>query len=70
MIKTWVRTTPTRAGDVAKIMVNPEVKVRFIDRKIAEGPMPDKDWLLWRRDVPSLTDEQWYASPGPEWEEG
>jgi Zn ribbon nucleic-acid-binding protein len=39
------------------------------DRKIRAGyPFPDDLWpALYRSGVPNLTDEEWYASPGADW---
>lgn len=39
------------------------------DRKIRTLWFGDEWPILYRREVPNLTDAEWYASPGPEWTE-
>jgi len=54
----------TNDGPV-KIVVTPERKLRVFAYK---SPTQDEWPILYRRDVPNLTDAEWYDAPGPEWE--
>ncbi len=46
------------------IRVGPDAKVRY-----KGGPLHGNreyysdDWVLWRRDVSSLTDDEWFSTP-------
>lgn len=60
---------PTKPGDVWRIDIHADRKVRYIDRgspsthdRIGANAYPDP-WMLLRSAVPALTDAEWYADP-------
>jgi hypothetical protein len=54
--------------DRTRIYVYPDHKRRVLYSHVSNS-YPDVDeWpILWRRDVATLTDAEWIASPGDEW---
>jgi hypothetical protein len=59
-IVVWRRmgTTP---GDVDQIAVSPDYKVRWFNDGTPTGRRDH--WILWRRDVPNLTEAAWFDDP-------
>ena len=53
-----------RFADGRRIVVYPEYKIRYF------GAIGSDQWpILYRRDVPNLTHEEWIAPPGAGWTE-
>lgn len=66
MVVTYTRAD-TKPGEVNKIEITPEYKIRRFNDGTAAG-YTDRRWILYRRDVPNLTDQDWYAAPGEGWQ--
>lgn len=49
-----------------RIIVYDDQKVRVFRHK---STLQDEWSVLYRRDVPNLTDDEWFASPGDDWTE-
>lgn len=61
MVVTYARTD-TKPGEVRAILITPDYKIRQFNDGTAAGNW-DRHWILYRRDVPCLTDQDWYATP-------
>lgn len=57
----------TKLGEICQIQITPEYKIRQFNNGTAAG-YTDRNWILYRRDVPHLTDQDWYAAPGNGWQ--
>lgn len=56
----------TDENDITRgIAIYPDSKTRYAINN--DGEIPDAWATLYRRDVPNLSDDEWFASPGPEW---
>lgn len=60
MIVTYTRAN-TKPGDVRAIQITPEYKIRQFDR--GTYGQWDREWILYRRAVPNLSDTEWYGCP-------
>lgn len=63
-----------RHTDGRRIEVFDTYKVRYSSKPYARSHAPPGDnsdeWpILYRSDVPNLTEAEWFASPGEGWEE-
>lgn len=66
MIIRYTAANQTRPGDVREVYITPTYKIRTFDDGTARG-RTDRHWILYRRDVASLTDADWYAQPSGDW---
>lgn len=67
--QTWINPRATEPGEIWRIDIYADRKVRFYDRgspttgdRIGANDTPDP-WVLYRYDVSALTDAEWHADP-------
>ena len=52
----------TKPGEVREIVIYVDRKLRRFNDGTSNGRL-DLHWVLYRADVPNLTDEDWYSAP-------
>ncbi len=63
LLAVWVHTT-----DRTRVYVYPEFKRRLVYSHPSNSAPNGDEWpILYRRDVPALTDAEWIACPGEGW---